>query len=280
MKIAVTTASGQLGRAIVEEAAAQLGKENIIGIARRPDKCADLGVEIRKGDYNNADDFVTAFQGVEVALVVSSFAVPEERIGQHRNVIAGAKEAGVRKIIYTSIFGHEGKCAFDVIIKSNRQTEEDVKASGLDWIIGRNGLYIEPDFKSIPDYRKAGKIANCGGDGKCAYTSRTELAFVYAHLMVDDTHNGSIYNLCGAPVTQQELVEVINSVFGESLIYESMSVEDYVQDRINAHGEFLGKIIGGIYQGIREGAFDIPSDFKEAAGSEHLTLREMAEQFK
>lgn len=278
--IAITAASGRLGRAVAREVVEKTGKERVVGIARTPEKARDLGIEIRKGDYNQREDFVAAFQGIDVALIISGMDAPDKRIGQHRNVIEGARAAGVRKIVYSSIFGHVGKCAFDSIIASNRQTEDDVKQSGMQWIIGRNGLYIDADLEAVDTYRNAGKIANSAGEGRCAYTSRSELAAAYANLLVDDSLNGRIYNLCGEPVTQQALTDVINAVFNENLVYEPMSVEAYLRDRIQAHGEFLGTIIGGIYQGIREGVFDIVSDFKQAAGRDHLNLKAMVENYR
>ncbi len=41
-QLAVTAASGQLGAAIVKEAIRQLGIQNVIGIARNPEKAAHL----------------------------------------------------------------------------------------------------------------------------------------------------------------------------------------------------------------------------------------------
>ena len=99
MKVAITTASGRLGRAIIQETVNKTGKENVIGIARSPEKAKDLGIEIRQGDYDNQPDFETALQDVDVVLMVSGMDTPDKRIGQHRNVIAGAKKAGVRKIV-------------------------------------------------------------------------------------------------------------------------------------------------------------------------------------
>ena len=49
MKIAAIAANGQLGTAIVREAIRQLGSQNVIGIARNPEKAAHLDVEIRSG---------------------------------------------------------------------------------------------------------------------------------------------------------------------------------------------------------------------------------------
>lgn len=44
MKIALTSASGKLGEAIVKQLIKEIGKENVIGIARTPSKAAHLGV--------------------------------------------------------------------------------------------------------------------------------------------------------------------------------------------------------------------------------------------
>jgi len=43
MKIAVTTASGNLGSAIINQLKNKIGSENVIGIARTPDKAKFLG---------------------------------------------------------------------------------------------------------------------------------------------------------------------------------------------------------------------------------------------
>ncbi len=175
MKIAVTSANGQLGSSIAKHLIKEIGKENVIGIARTPEKAKYLGIEIRKGDYNNRQEFDAALIGVDTVLLVSGFDEPQKRIQQHRNVIEAAKSNGVKKIVYTSIVGDEEKNAFSPIVQSNRQTEKDVQNAGLDWAIGRNGIYVEPDLEYMDTYVKEGEIRNCAGDGKCAYTSRGEL---------------------------------------------------------------------------------------------------------
>lgn len=271
MKVAVTAASGNLGRAIVMSLLKQLPNNQIIGIARTLEKAKDLGVEIRKGDYNNKADFVEALRGVDTVLIVSGMDAPEKRIVQHKGIIEAAKEVGVKKIVYTSIIGAEKGNAFSPIVASNRQTEKDVKESGLDWVIGRNGLYIEPDIEYIETYKKEGKIANCAGAGKCSYTTRSELAYAYSQMVLSDKHNGNIYNLCGPPITQKELAEFINLALGTNLIYKEMSVEDYIADRKAELGDFLGNIIGGIYSGIKNGDANVKSDYEKASGRPHIS---------
>lgn len=279
MKIAVCSASGQLGSAIVNQLKAQIGLEQVIGIARTPAKAEKLGVEIRKGDYNSLEEFKVALNGVNKVLLVSGMDAPEKRIPQHRNVIEAAVYNGVEKIVYTSIIGAEKDTAFSPIVQSNRQTEEDVKNSGLSYAIGRNGIYIEPDLEYIETYKKEGGIRNCAGDGKCVYTSRDELAFAYSQLLLNDQLEGKSYNLCGPAISQAELAAVINEVYKTNLNFQSVSVESYRRERQAALGDFLGTVIAGIYEGIRDGANDVPSNYAAVAGRAHKSILEIVRDY-
>jgi len=274
MKLAITTASGQLGSVIIKHLVSQLGSNNIVGIARTPKKAEHLGVEIRKGDYNSKKEFVKALHDIEVVLIVSGMDHPDNRIIQHRNIIEAAKVNGVRKIVYTSIIGKDGQSNFDAIVNSNRQTEKDIQQSGLEWAIGRNGLYIEPDIEYLENYKKTGKISNCASDGKCSYTTRNELAFAYSQLILNDDKNGKTFALCGEAITQEKLTDFINSTFGTNLIYESMSTKAYLEFQKNTNGEFLGPIIAGIYTKIRNGEFQIKSDYEMAADRPHISWQQ------
>jgi NAD(P)H dehydrogenase (quinone) len=282
MNIAITAASGQLGTEIVKATTSLLPSANVIALARTPDRAKHLGVEVRPGDYENRDVLQESLQSVDAVLLVSGMDAPDKRIEQHRNVIDAARSAGVSKIVYTSVQGAEEATAFSPIVQSNRQTEEDVRRSGLEWSIGRNGIYIEPDVEYVANYVRAGGITNCAGDGRCGYTTRSELAYAYARMLSDDRHNGQTYNLHGDAITQYELAKYLNDAFGTSLTYTPITVEAYRTDRTAELGDFIGTVISGIYQGIREGEADNPSHYLEAAGREHLSwpayFAQLAEQ--
>jgi NAD(P)H dehydrogenase (quinone) len=280
MKIAVTSASGQLGSSIIKCLIKEIGKENVIGIARTIEKAKHLGIEIRKGDYNNPQEFEVALQGVAAVLLVSGLDEPQKRIQQHRNVIEAAKTNGVKKIVYTSIVGDEEKNAFSPVVQSNRQTEKDIQNTDLDWVIGRNGIYIEPDLEYIDTYAKEGEIRNCAADGKCAYTSREELAYAYTKMLVDSKHNGQIYHLVGEAITQAQLAEYINQVYNTKLAFHSIPSETYKIERTEELGDFFGPIITGIYEGIESGAYNVKSDFEKATDRPHKSALDMIKEFK
>lgn len=277
MKVAVTAANGNLGRTIVKEMVKEMGSDRVLGIARTPEKASDLGVEIRRGDYNKYEDFRYGLQGVDRIVLISGMDKPEKRVEQHRNIIRAAEENGVEKIVYTSIMGDPCNTAFDDIIKSNRQTERDIASASVDWAIGRNALYLEPDVEYLDRYKKAGYVWNCAGDGRCSYTSRPTLAKAYTRLVLDDSLDKKIYNLGSTPITQTALAQLFNKIYGTNLTYQYFTPEEYQMDRTEELGPFLGTVISGIYEGISKGMFDILSDYEKVTGSKHPLAKEIME---
>lgn len=280
MKVAVTAATGQLGSAIINHLIPVLGPEDIIGTSRKPERGHISGIRLFPGDYDSPTDLNSAFNNVEVVLLVSSMSDPMDRVRQHRNVIEAAKSAGVRKIVYTSILPKSGTTGFDPVILSNRQTESDIKNSGLEYAIGRNGIYIQPDLEYIDHYVSQGKITNCAGSGRCAYTSRDELGYAYAQMVTEQALTGEVYNLYGELLTQSQLADDINRVYGTKLVFEDMSVAEYRADRKRELGDFLGTIVAGIYEGIRNGAHEVPSHYEKVTGRPHKSLVTCMEELK
>jgi len=269
MTIAVTAVSGHLGREIARKLIARPNGEPVIGLARTPKNAQAFGIELRAGDYDQPEQLRASLAGVDTLLLVSGMDAPDARIQQHRNVIEAAQSAGVRKIVYTSIQGVEEGTAFSPVVQSNRQTEADVRASGLEYAIGRSCIYIEPDVDYIDSYKTRGEIANSAGTGKCGYTTRSELAHAYARLLTRNDHDGKTVNLNGTPIIQSQLADYLNSAFGTSLHYCEMTPDAFIADRTAELGAFIGPIIGGIYEGIRLGIFDAPSDFETVTGRPH-----------
>ncbi|MEL6573976.1 MAG: NAD(P)H-binding protein [Pseudomonadota bacterium] len=269
MTIAVSAVSGQLGAQIARALLKQASGRPVIGLARSPDKVQLSDIAVRPGEYTDRAALAASLAGVDTFVMVSLNTPPEVRTDQHRIALAAAKDAGVQRIVYTSVQGANEGTAFSPVIQSNRQTEADLEVGGFDWTVGRNGIYIEPDIDYIESYKAAGEIANSAGDGACGYTTRDELAAAYASIALDNRHNGEVYNLHGPLLTQADLATHLNKAFGTTLRYRQMSVEDYRADRREALGDMMGTIIAGIYEGIRYGVFDIPSNFETAAGRPH-----------
>lgn len=275
MKVAVTAASGRLGRAIIKVLCDDVGAENVVAVVRSPEQVDLAQVEKRGGDYHSVDEMAAAFDGVDTVIMISApVVIGTDRVALHRNVIEAAKRAGVRKMLYTSVIGNgkEEGTMFFATQQVNRQAEHDLEASGMEWIVARNALYLELDLNHILRARETGVYQNNGGDGRCGYLTIDELAYATAKLATDDKHNGRVYNLIGRTThTQAELVAMANEVFGMNVEYQVMSPEDnverFMQDpAISSRGEEVARMLTGCFECIAAGAFDVESDFEAAAG--------------
>jgi NAD(P)H dehydrogenase (quinone) len=126
MTIAITGATGQLGRLVVNTLKAKVPTADIVALARSPAKAADLGVAAREADYAKPETLDRALAGVDTLLLISSSEIGQ-RATQHRNVIDAAKKAGVKRIVYTSLL-HADTSPLS-LADEHRATEADLKAS-------------------------------------------------------------------------------------------------------------------------------------------------------
>ncbi|WP_337588709.1 NAD(P)H-binding protein [Lactiplantibacillus herbarum] len=105
MKIAITGATGNFGRAAIQTLSQQVATSDLIALARNTEKAQQLlpaGIEIRPASYEDVDQLTASLAGVDRLLFVSSqpgAAMP--RLEQHRNVVKAAQAAGVKIIAYT-----------------------------------------------------------------------------------------------------------------------------------------------------------------------------------
>ena len=273
MKVAVSASSGGLGTKTLNCLVEDIGVENVVAVARSPERVKVEGVEKRRGDYLSIPELTAAFANVETLVMISAPVGKWDRVVMHRNVIEAAKNAGIRKLIYTSVVGNgkEKDTWYWPTQLDNRQTETDLESSGLAWVVARNGLYLEKDLENMIRTKDAGVYRNIAGDGKCGYITVGELAYATAKLAIDDSANGRVFNLCGECLTQAQLVEMANEVFGMQLRYETIDDEENIallmqHPGIAARGEGVAKMLTGCFQALRAGAFDMPSDFQAAAG--------------
>jgi len=75
------------------------------------------------------------------------------------------------------------------------------------------------------------------------------------------------------------LTDYLNATFGTNLIYEEVTHEEYLTFQQKVNGEFLGMVIAGIYAKIKNGEFNIKSDFEVAAGRKHISWDEYFSNF-
>ena len=225
MKIGVTGATGQLGRLVVEELKKRVSADAIVALVRTPSKAADMGVESYEFDYNNSDDLVCALAGIDRLLLISSNEIGQ-RARQHANVVAAAKKAGVKWIVYTSLL-HADTSSLS-LAEEHKATEKVLKESGIPYTLLRNGWYTENYTGSIPNAIAAGAFIGSAGNGKIASAARADYAEAAAVVLTDLDHQQKVYELAGDDAyTLADLAAEVSHQTGKAIPYQNLSEADY-----------------------------------------------------
>ncbi len=225
MTIAITGATGQLGRLVIEKLKQKLPAGDIVALARKPEKAAELGVSARAADYADPETLPAALAGIDTLLLISSSEVGQRAV-QHGNVIDAAKKAGVKRIVYTSLL-HADRSVLS-LAEEHRQTEAALKASGVPHTILRNGWYSENYTASIGPALAHGALIGSAGDGKISAAPRADYAEAAVAALTGAGHDGKVYELAGDSAwTLADLVAEVSKQSGKTVVYQNLPEADY-----------------------------------------------------
>lgn len=254
MKIAITGATGQLGRLTVSKLKEKTAKENLVALVRTPEKAVDLGIEAREFDYSKPETLATSLQGIDTLFLISGSEIGQ-RETQHKNVINAAKEAGVKRIVYTSLlYATDSEMA---LAAEHVATEKLLVESGLTYTILRNGWYTENYAGSISGALQAGAFIGSAQNGKISSATREDFAEAAAVVLTTtEGHENKIYELAGDDAyTLSDLAAEISKQTGKDIPYNDLTEEEYTKVLVSV----------GLPEGFAQILAD--SDAKAAEGS-------------
>jgi len=279
MKLIITGASGNYGRAACEGILARIPAGDIVVMSRTPqklDEFAKRGITVRRGDFDDATSLVEAFKGGEKLLVISTGRVGK-RLPQHRNAIEAATRAGVRHVVYTSFVG-AGSGSPALVVKEHSKTEELLRASGLVWTALRDSQYTEAMCDAAaPIAIATGRWPASAAEGKVGFVTRRDCVAAAVTVMTTTGHENTAYNITGPDLLSfRDVAAIAAEISGRSIEY--VVVDDAAMYR---HFDSLGipreavddQVIKGVpwssddmvsfEQGIRGGFMAVLSDHVE-----------------
>ncbi|GGF83616.1 SDR family oxidoreductase [Alteromonas lipolytica] len=227
--IAVTGATGQLGQFVIKHLLAGTPAENIVAVVRNPEKATALkeqGVNIRVADYTAPDALKTALEGVDKLLLISSSEVGQ-RLPQHKNVIDAAKQAGVKLIAYTSLLNVNDSPLG--LAEEHIQTESYLQASGVPYVLLRNGWYTENYLASIPAALENSGFIGSAEEGKISSSAREDYGEAAAKVLLSsEPQQGKVYELAGdESYTLSELCAIISEESGRDIPYINLPQAEF-----------------------------------------------------
>ncbi|MEK6289814.1 MAG: SDR family oxidoreductase [Paraburkholderia tropica] len=225
---AITGASGQLGRLVIEALLQTVPANRIVAAVRNPAKARDLeerGVLVREADYKRPETLTTAFVGVDKLLLISSTEVTG-RLPLHRAVIDAAGRAGVSLLAYTSMLRADTSPARLAI--EHRQTEEVIATSGLPAVILRNGWYTENHLMALPSALEHGAFIGAAKEGRFSSAARKDYAAAAAVVLTTDGHPGKTYELASDHAfTLAQLAAEVSRQAGKTVVYNDLAQDAY-----------------------------------------------------
>ncbi|MDO6387820.1 MULTISPECIES: SDR family oxidoreductase [unclassified Uliginosibacterium] len=226
--IAITGASGQLGRLVIESLLGKLPAGQIVALVRDPAKVADFaarGVVVRQADYTRPESLLPALSGVERLLLISGNEIGQ-RVPQHRAVIEAAKQAGIQLLAYTSIL-HADVSPLP-LASEHKETEALIRHSGLPYAFLRNGWYTENYLASAPAAIEHGVLLGCAGEGRIASAARVDYAEAAAEVLTREHQAGRIYELAGDEAyTLGQLAAELARQSDKPVVYLNQSEADF-----------------------------------------------------
>jgi len=228
--ITVTAATGRYGQLVVDALLKRgVPAAGIVAAVRDPHKAAGLakqGVQVREADYDRPETLLPAFTGASKLLLIPS-AVFGQRYPQMQHAVTAAAAAGAGLIAYASFVNTATSTLR--LGEEHKQAEAAIRASGLPFVLLRNGAYTEMYTETLGPALQYCAILGSAGDGKVSAATRADLAEAAAAVLASDGHEGSVYELGGTAFTMADLAAEVSRQTGKHIVYQDMPVDDYAK---------------------------------------------------
>lgn len=267
--LAITGASGKLGRAVAAELARQVDPATVRLGTRSPQAALAgraAGMEAVFADFEDRSSLLRLFEGCAVALIISGDAPNAPRIAHHCAAFTAAKDAGVGRIVYTSFVNPTRTSRF-LVAPSHAESERCLRDLGAAFTILRNNLYAEAIM--VEAARATGELAQPGSHGRAAYVTYADVARATAGALLGEGRPNRTYEITGPEALNHfEIADRLGAAWGRPIRVREIS-SDACRDRLTQRGlpPFVVDLIASLHEAIGEGEYaDVSFDAATLSG--------------
>ena len=278
--ILITGATGKLGRKVIETLLSKnIPADQIAALVRDENKAAGLiqkGIDIRLGDYDNKPSLDKAMKGIDKVLLVSGLDM-NKLVEQHRNVVDAAKKAGATCLSYTSNCLRDRNTLVNKIMITHFETEDYIMASGLNYVIFRNVLYMDSMAMYMlgKDFMENG-IRLPAGDGSVSYALRSDEAEAIGNVLAGDNCSNRIFNFTNSKAYSfDDVAKALSELSGKQVTYTPVDMETY-KNKMKVQGmpEHAIEAMAPFMTDIRNGqGSTVSTDLEDALGHKPADLK-------
>ncbi|MFF6917079.1 NAD(P)H-binding protein [Streptomyces sp. NPDC012466] len=217
--IAVTGATGNVGRALVERLVT--AGRPVRALTRDPQRARlPAGAETVRLRH---DDPAALFDGVTKLFLYVQAG------GEHTpGLLAAARAAGVRHVVLlSSAIIEPGADETHPIHVMHATAERHVRDSGLAWTFLRPGAFATNAFQWAPQIRGGDTVRGVFAEARSAPVHEDDIAAVAERALLDDGHEGTAHRLTGPEaITNAGQVTAIGDALGRELRFTELAPEE------------------------------------------------------
>jgi len=282
--ILVHGAAGNLGSLIIEQLLARgTPPASIVAGVRdstseKSKKLAAKGVSLRVANYDNTEALTKAYAGIHTVVFVPITAAGIERATAADHSIGAATTAGVKRYVQVS-WGSGSVETRDWITPGYLFAEARLRQSGLNWLIIRNGIWLDNQFDAFRTALKTGTLQSTAkphirgphisrldtAKGIAAAVSKKDLAHRVLQL-----HNNVSYSFT-------ELAAALGEVAGKKIDFQTIPVADLAAKFAPLFGPaapYIAAMMDSVNHALEHGEYKVSNDFFELTGQLPETPKE------
>lgn len=232
--ILLTGATGTVSSGVIHELAGKGHK--LIGLVRdaSSDKAKALaaqGVELRTGDLEKLRSVERAFEGVDVAWLLSKPGLMAP--AQQSNALQGARLGKVKHVVRMSAVG----AAHDAPTINSRLhalSDAEVAHSGIPYTIVKPHAFLQNVMMSAQSIHEQGMLYGALGDAAQPFIDTRDIASSVAAILANPApHAGKTYTLTGPTAfTYGELAAAIGEAIGKPVKYVAIPVAAMIENLV------------------------------------------------
>ncbi|MET7906976.1 SDR family oxidoreductase [Streptomyces avermitilis] len=217
--ILVTGATGVVGRQVAHTLA-RSGRVRLL--VRDPARLTveGPGVEVATGAYEDHASLLRALTGVEAAFLVTVAPGGQD----DERFLRAAVAADVRHVVKLSSYAAGEDDADDLITRWQRECEETLRSSGLDWTLLRPRAFMSNTLSWADSIRREGAVRALYPGSENACIDPRDIAEVAVTALTSPGHEGRVYPLTGPEaVSAERQTRHLAAVLGRPLVCRELT---------------------------------------------------------
>lgn len=274
MQIALTGATGTVGGQVARLLAP---RHRIRCLTRTPERAARARVPglLVEADLGDRASLAPALAGADAVLSVTFDPL---RPAHDENLLAAARQAGVRHVVKLSALAVTDPRAQDLITQWQRTCEDRVRASGMSWTLLRPRAFMSNCLSWADTVRRDGVVRTLHGGSPNSCVDPEDVARAAARALTRPECAGRAYALTGPrPESARQQVAQLATLLDRPLRHEELAEADALDAWSARFPEPLAQALLESARRQAQGAKrDVGAGVREATGREPGTFRAWA----